>query len=95
MNTDNKGFKTEAHLEVLAVLVIFLVCLVGGVVNQLALEKQSQSLLRFKSPLTRSITGAWKMYKSKDIETASNAMEKVVKMSRNAQNAKVEELSKN
>ena len=35
------------------------------------------------------------MYKSKDIETESNAMEKVVKMSRNAQNAKVEELSKN
>ena len=92
MNMDNKAFKMVDLQEEVADLVIFSVSLVEEGKGTLVLKKQNQSLLKSKSLLTKFIADAWKMLKSKDIEIVNNAMAKEVKMYRNVQNVKVEEL---
>lgn len=94
MNTDNKESKMVVHQEDLGDSVIFSVSSVEEAKNQLVQEKPNQSSSKFKLHLTMFILDAWKKSKSKDKETAKNAMEKEVKMFKNVPNVKEEVLYK-
>lgn len=94
MNMDNKVFKMVGLQEEVVDLVIFSVFSEEEGKGTQALKRQSQSLLKSKSHLTKFIADVWKTLKSKDIEIVNNVMAKEEKMYRNVQNVKVEELLK-
>lgn len=95
MSMERKASKTVVHREELADLETFSVSLEEEPKDQPVQERPSQSLLKSKLPLMKFTTDAWRMLKLKGIETVSNAMAKVERMFKNAQNVKDKEWSKN
>lgn len=91
MNMVNKVFKLEDHQAVL--VLIYLIC--SEERNHRVLERENQDLFLWRSLLNKFITAVWKKSRFKELETVRLAKERVVKMYKNAQNAKEEELYRN
>ncbi len=91
MNTVRKVFRTVVHLEVVeweTSLAAFSVEEAKEIPDP---ERPNLSLLKFKSHSMMCTLALWKMSTFKGTETVRNAMEKVVKMYKNVQNAKARE----